>query len=126
MRGRVFCRRTFLAKQTPRTLQTYLDARNFSASRGSLFGIVYIPFPKLLGGDDVIPHKTMVEWTKKQGVLMIDVEPRFAREDPKRLSKDGVHPTAYGDEVIADEITKQWPLVAAALAADASQPATQK
>ena len=115
-----------LAKRTDSTLRTYQDAREFCAKNGAEFGIVYVPFPKLLGGEDVIPHKTMVEWTKQRGVLMIDVEPRFEREDAARLSKDGVHPTAYGDEVIADEITKQWPLVEEALAANASQRATQK
>ncbi|HVX87247.1 MAG TPA: GDSL-type esterase/lipase family protein [Phycisphaerae bacterium] len=104
-----------LAERTQANLELYGEAQAFCDGHGAKMGLVYIPFPGWTKEQIEGAEKTLGEWAGEHGVPFVDVTKRYCGEALGKISKDGFHPTAYGDEVIAEEVARQWGVIDGAM-----------
>jgi hypothetical protein len=106
-----------LAERTKENLALYGEAQAFCEAHGAKMGLVYIPFPGWTKEQIEGAEETLKAWAGAHGVAFVDVTERYCAEPLAKISKDGIHPTAYGDEVIAEEVARQWGVIDGAVGA---------
>jgi hypothetical protein len=115
-----------IEQRTAQNFEVMEKAVALCRKSGATIGVVYVPFAGWEKEQIENTEHLLTEWTASQHMPLIDVAPAFAKDDPAALTMDGMHLKAYGHQVVAKEIERQWGVIDEAVAENATQAATQK